>query len=1477
MGATGQLLARANGAAGTGGSVFIETAGRNGGQIDLLAGSLIDISGTGPGGRVVRLRAPQRGGDLAIGAIDGTITGARSVIAEGYRVYEGINTIDQGVIDLVSSDAGAFMQNAAAINARLGGQARVAAGIELRSDGDMELTRDWNLHDLRFDGAAGVLTLRAKGDLLINANLSDGFVDTSAGAALDGSQSWSINLTAGANLVSPDSLAVLATGLLAPGKGSVIVGGTADTIEYFYDPAHGNENRLYRTDSQGRFIRDPNESNYHIGFLELERDPVTGNYIDPLTGQPIAKDPVTGDYVDTDHFARRPMPWVFYSWGGGYESEEQDGTLSYENYGTARVKYTQRDNSTGYMVRTGTGGINVSAGRDLILKERASVIYTAGENAAPVAGFYAPENATYSINGGDISIRAVGDIIASPSTPQAPTGWLRQRLRVNPVTGLFEQIGDGYGQTSWWVDFAAFQGGIGALGGGDIAIEAGGDVSNLGVAIPTSGRLPGNTASGEPVGTLVTTGGGNLRMRAGGNINGGVYYVGDGVGEITAGGGFLSGGTVRVIDRGAPGVGCSSSEACYIHTGPETKVDYATYALLYTSSGQFKLQSGGDLNIDAVMDPLVGRNYIYDGQSDQNANAFQSYTPDASVSLFSAGGDVTMWNNAQNIDIVTKRSGLQPNYFLGNNENPEVGLSTIGYELRPATVTAVAAAGDVSSLGQMMLAPAARGNLELLAAGNVYIGYGTTAIDPTLADGAQENPNYRSGGQGIFMSQALERLLRTASNPSNVGYGNVDRSHYTAAGRGLSYPGLQFFTQTVTPDLHLGDLTPVRIYAGSGDVITSTQAGIFLPKAMWVQAGGNVYFPSYTIQHNNPNDLSLVRSGKGLYFDTNYSINDSGSQSTSNRGHITIAGPGRLEIEAGTEFYMPSNALGITSSRIAVYSDSMPSNQAPSAPSAWKPDEAAADIAISTGFNQTPSYQAFEDAYLNPEMTGQIADYLLDDGALGKKLPTYLFDRDYPRAAGAEGEFATPEAREGLVNYVRRLQGLDPLKTKADQYAYLDTAWSYWSALATDFKTPFYRDVFFLELRTTGREANDPNSDRLGTTFRGYNAIATLFPGAQKKAGEALAAGESRWTGDYETYAGRVMSFGGGKVEIVSPGGAIKLANPAATSAQNGQPWEQNPRGDALRSGIVTTDGGAINLFAHNSVTLNESRTLTTKGGNIMIWSSFGDIAAGKGAKTSISPQFYNYTLSQWAAMMREPAGLPTGAGIGTLATQEGSPPADVDLIAPNGIVDAGDAGIRVSGNFNVFAIQILGTDNIDVAGVKTGLPITPAAPPTSLDTGELSAKSNDVIAAITKATAKVRENNMNPTPSLIEVRVTGFGEACDRETRNDCPAVDATVSSAVPSAPAAGGIKIAGLRPISQEIPFDIGEQDIGNAVREVGRASGHSILYDEAVLNHGRAPAVRGKMTPEQALTRLLARQGITPVRTGPRTIILRRTRTS
>ncbi len=171
-----------------------------------------------------------------------------------------------------------------------------------------------------------------------------------------------------------------------------------------------------------------------------------------------------------------------------------------------------------------------------------------------------------------------------------------------------------------------------------------------------------------------------------------------------------------------------------------------------------------------------------------------------------------------------------------------------------------------------------------------------------------------------------------------------------------------------------------------------------------------------------------------------------------------------------------------------------------------------------------------------------------------------------------------------------------------------------------------------------------------------------------------------------------------------------------------------------------------------------------------MVWSSYGDIAAGKGAKTSISPKFYDYSLDPVAEHGPRAGGSADGRRhrYGRRRSPARRKPTSTS-IAPNGIVDAGDAGIRVSGNFNVFAVQILGTDNIDVQGVSTGLPVPPAAPPTSLNVDDAAAKGSRVIGcAAGVASRQVQENAAIKSPSLIEVKVLGYGEEC-AEDREDC------------------------------------------------------------------------------------------------------------
>lgn len=1474
------LLAGAGSADGSGGEVVLQTNGAGGGTIDLAAGSRIDVSGSGG---AVRLRAPQVGGDVAVGLLAGNVVGAEAFSVEAYRVYDGVSVINRSLIDTVSADAAAFFAtNGAAIQARLGGAVDLLAGIELRGTGDMALVDDWNLSGLRFGPSAttGILTLRAAGDLMINADLSDGFAP---GDKLMSGDSWSYVLTAGADLASASTSGVLGSAALA-GKGTLTIGGTPDTTEYFYDPAHGNEHRLYFRRPDGSFIQTG--TNFFAGYAELPRDAQGRYYIDTSNGRVvIEKDPVTGDYADTARYARRPLPVFYYSSPGefpeGTVRERDDGLVTNDDFDQTR--FAQHDNSTGYAVRTGTGSIDVATGADLILQEQASVLYTAGRDAGPLAGYSLSLNAgtittQFGIDGGAISVDVAGDVIAADKL--ALMTFLRSHWSL---------IGAGY-QTSQWVDHAAFSNGIGALGGGDVALSVGGDVFNLSVVLPVSLRTSGDGT------VLHRTGGGDLSMNVGGDIAGGLYYIGEGTARITVGGGLI-GKQVQALPAQDPFYArtCNWSEWCDIYQDLNPLLTrYDLYPILYTTAGKFDIRTGGDLNVERVMDAWNA------ARPAGFPVGMVTYSDDAAVSLFSAGGDVTYWANDWNVSL----AGTNANSY---QLDTSAGLQIVSMQaLMPSKFSAVAASGDVNMLGYSVMLPSATGDLDLLAGGSVRIGYGWEEYNPLYYDvggyidvRAFTRPaglNYRTNHKayGLVMSQVDMAQIRTPTNrPARL------MDHWVPT-LGDFDGTVLLFTGDHTPDLHVGDLEPVRIYAVNGDVVTGNATDVVMPKMTWVQAGANIYFPSYQIQHNHLTDYSLFRAGDDIHFPffTRTKMSEKVDSFTGVRtervietGKIEIFGPGRLDVEAGGNIWM-GDSDGITSDQVAVAStihrqflidDEGLSQGEITLYRAWHPDEKAADISVSAGIDRAPAYQAFEDAYLNPATVGAMADYLLLEEGIGKGKPLYLFDREYARAQGATGDYAVPEARQGLVNYVRKLQGLEPLKTAEAQAAYLDTAWRYWQGLSTDQKTPFYRGVLFLETRASGREATDPDSDRFQTAERGYTAIATLFPGAEKSAEQSLAAGESRWSGNLETYASRILSRGGGDVSFLLPGGFLELANIDASNLATGQPAYIGDSGDALRAGIVTTQGGEVNILAHGSVTFNNSRLLTTLGGNIMIWSSWGDIAAGKGAKTSISPQFYDYFSDPWATIDRRAEGLPTGAGIGTLATQPGTKVADVDLIAPEGIIDAGDAGIRVSGNLNVFAIEILGLDNIDVGGVATGLPVPPAAPPTSLDTGELSAKADVVDKALEAAVKQVQTNNALVSPSLIEVRVGGNGAEiggieCKGTVADDGSCIEDKV--APPAAPVPDAVpkpdedRQSRLRSYEDKaLAFDLGQQPVHDAIRQIARMSGFNILFQSDDIAERMSPVVYGTMTAKQALDKVLTGQRLQAVRMDIQTIVLRR----
>ena len=136
-----------------------------------------------------------------------------------------------------------------------------------------------------------------------------------------------------------------------------------------------------------------------------------------------------------------------------------------------------------------------------------------------------------TINAGQSIIGVEPSNAIIPSTGQDWNGWYYHSGSSNgTATPFSEALGCGPGsvscQTAAWVNYATFQG-IGALGGGNISLTAGADVTGVSASLPETLVVSGGiTASDPPAAHFY--GGGDLLVRAGGNLNSGEFLVGRG-------------------------------------------------------------------------------------------------------------------------------------------------------------------------------------------------------------------------------------------------------------------------------------------------------------------------------------------------------------------------------------------------------------------------------------------------------------------------------------------------------------------------------------------------------------------------------------------------------------------------------------------------------------------------------------------------------------------------------------------------------------------------------------------------------------------------------------------------------------------------------------------------------------------------------------------------------------------------------------
>jgi len=969
------------------------------------------------------------------------------------------------------------------------------------------------------------------------------------------------------------------------------------------------------------------------------------------------------------------------------------------------------------VVRTGTGDIDIAAAGDIRwTDDRApAAVYTAG---TPVAGTTADDSASLLRPS---TVLGLGDtatpelVVTGPVNPDG-AGHLNLRAGgdIEGIQDAVDTTGDLTGTAGtrtaqyWWpwmqtnnsetrssINFGGFDQGLMSVGG-DVSVHAGGDIRQLSVSLPTTWII--DTDAGG-IRSVSTFGGGDLDVRAGGDILSGTYFVARGQGSIQADG----------------RIGSDFSVSYKTPRNRDATMPVSTIVAMQDS--QVTVQAGGSVSLGGVFNPsLLDSNAVSLLASAGHPDR-QNYSSSSRIDAVSLTGDLSYGDLASPISLFT--SGLA---------GAVRSFDETAGDILPATVNFAAANGDLNLLTSGELFPSHNGNLSLLARRNL-------TFDIAVAGDGTSRPAW--GMIDAPLSSLISPLnltpLGMTTGASAPGNGYLMNQMSTVAAMQAS--------AHATDPWHAGDSDPVRVYALEGDIVNGSAASVnasyLMPnKVAHIEAGRDVVDLAYLGQQLRDADISVIKAGRDIV-DRPFDEALLGDQAGNPFAVIAQAGPGYLSIEAGRN-------LGRLASQDDLYQPARPVKAllAPAGGGQYTgidsvgniynaalPDQGAS-IVVSYGVAPGVDRAAFIARYIDPSATKPPG---LDDGSAA--LVAFVENYD-----------AGLSVNTGLVK-----------DRRVPDYS-VDEAWARFQSLPSEAQAVFAQQTLFRVLAQVGRDYGDASSPFANQYARGYEALNTLFPASLGYTANGLAGGSNGaentvHSGDLDIRGSTIQTQRGGDVSIVAPGGEALLgsvsAPPVITESTTG-----NVLAGPNTQGILTLQRGDVSLFTDRSTLLAQSRIFTEQGGDVTIWSSNGDINAGKGAKTNseIPPVRYLCSVDAWCA--QDAAGQVSGAGIATLQSVPGAPEGSVYLMAPRGTVDAGDAGIRVSGNLVVAAAHVANADNVQVKGDSVGLPVVQA-----VNVGALNATSSAAAAATRAAEDVARQQQADARdrqPSIISVQVIG-------------------------------------------------------------------------------------------------------------------------
>ncbi|HZZ90768.1 MAG TPA: filamentous hemagglutinin family protein [Caulobacteraceae bacterium] len=944
-------------------------------------------------------------------------------------------------------------------------------------------------------------------------------------------------------------------------------------------------------------------------------------------------------------------------------------------------------------------------------------------------------NPTYAAGGGDISVTAGGDVLGRRDV------WLEARLGLN---GGGAPLGFGWignGDQAWRtgvvgpatdlrIDPQLFQEGLGTLGGGDITVKAGGDVSDLSVVSATSVATAQVSSGGAALNgqALVTFGGGDVTIQARGALLGGRIDVGSGAASIAAGQQIAADGLTPEIGL----IGATMPNAL----------------ALRLSDATVSISAGGDVLLQGIRSLGVRG---ADGDIAANLDSMGFYSANARVSII-ADGSVTIEN-----------SGLG---LLTQNTRANAGVATAVY---PGSLTAVSLNGDLDiatpnafgTANSVILYPSRFGTLTLAAAGQ--IGPATISMDdsdPSQLPGAFTN--FTADTTGAF------------------------------SGHGFVFPNVQPNTlATILTGLHAstpthaGDETPNRIYAG-GDIANLT---LSMPKQTRIGAGNDIINMVFVGQNVSGDDVTRIVSGRDITATT--TLTRPVISATNQLGNILptlqgdtfmIGGPGSFFLEAGRNAGPFLNSA-VTNGFVDNFGQIAPQGTVTygggilsvgNGMNPWLPQKGA-DIYTEFGVAKGQDFQALIQDYLNPANLASMPDYLFQQttNAAGFSTP----DRSKPIYGPVLVAWMQANAAAALVARYGRSTDIS-FQQAYDAFIRLPRLRQ---------ETFLLKDIYFDELAQT----SIPSSVSFLNYSRGYLAVNTLFPASlgytqNDLSGGSNGANSTVETGNLDLRLSTIQTDQGGDIFILGPGGRVLAGSTVATATQAAQRAFEGGlllSGDAIYAGgalgvplpaaissipagdegILTLRGGSIYAFTDGDFLLNQSRLFTEGGGNVEMWSSNGDLNAGEGQKTTAEVPPVVVTIDQNGFSQVNQDAAVSGAGIGAFLSDPNAAPPSVFLIAPRGTVDAGAAGIRVAGDLFIAANSVANATNIEVGGTSSGVTVSGG-----VSIGAQTSAGATAAAQAQAAQAAAGAATATASPSLITV--IPVGSATDT-----CPPDDKT------------------------------------------------------------------------------------------------------